>query len=59
MVPIGGTYTMNHKEAAALINKIKPKYVIPTHYGSLVGDKLDGERFMQLVDKNINVVIKL
>ena len=59
MVPIGGTYTMNYKEAAALINKINPMYAIPTHYGSLVGDKLDGERFMQLVDKNINVVIKL
>ena len=59
MVPIGGTYTMNHKEAAALINKIKPKYVIPTHYGSLVGDKLDGERFKQLVDEKIEVVLKL
>ena len=59
MVPIGGTYTMNHKEASALINKIKPKYVIPTHYGSLVGDKLDGERFMQLVDEKIEVVLKL
>jgi L-ascorbate metabolism protein UlaG (beta-lactamase superfamily) len=59
MVPIGGTYTMNHKEAAALINKIKPIYAIPTHYGSLVGDKEDGESFRQLVDKNINVVIKL
>ena len=59
MVPIGGTYTMNHKEAAALINKIKPKYVIPTHYGSIVGDKLDGERFKQLVDEKIEVVLKL
>ena len=59
MVPIGGTYTMNHKEAAALINKIKPKYVIPTHYGSLVGDKLDGKRFKQLVDEKIEVVLKL
>ena len=59
MVPIGGTYTMNHKEAAALINKIKPKYVIPTHYGSLVRDKLDGERFKQLVDEKIEVVLKL
>jgi len=59
MVPIGGTYTMNLKEAAALINKIKPKYVIPTHYGSLVGDKLDGKRFKQLVDEKIEVVLKL
>lgn len=59
MVPIGGTYTMNYKEAAALINKIAPKYAIPTHYGSIVGDKQDGERFKQLVDEKINVVLKL
>ena len=59
MVPIGGTYTMNYKEAAALINKIAPKYAIPTHYGSIVGDKQDGEGFKQLVDEKINVVLKL
>ena len=36
-VPVGGTYTMNFKEAANLINEIKPKIAVPTHYGSVVG----------------------
>ena len=59
MVPLGGTYTMNHKEAAALINKIKPKYVIPTHYGSIVGKPSDADEFASRVDSGIKVVRKL
>ena len=39
MVPIGGTFTMDAKAAAKLINTIKPELAIPTHYGSIVGKK--------------------
>ena len=56
-VPVGGTYTMDHKEAAELINDIKPKVAIPTHYGSIVGSKDDGAKFAKLVDKDIEVEI--
>ena len=49
MVPIGGTYTMNYKEAAELINTIKPKIAIPTHYGSIVGTKQDAIEFSKLI----------
>ena len=52
-VPIGGTYTMNYTEAAKLINKIKPKIVIPTHYGDIVGEKEDGEKFLKEIKKEI------
>ena len=44
-VPIGGTYTMNYKEAAKLINEIKPKFVVPIHYGKIVGTKQDALKF--------------
>lgn len=53
LIPIGGTYTMDYKEAAQLINKIKPKIVIPTHYGSIVGDKSLGKEFKELINKDI------
>lgn len=53
MVPIGGFYTMNYKEAAGLINKIKPKVAIPTHYGKVVGKVSYGEDFKKLVDDGI------
>ena len=59
LVPVGGTYTMNAKEAAKLINQIRPKRAIPTHYGSIVGKKEDGEAFKSLVDPEITVELLL
>lgn len=32
MIPIGGTYTINYKEAVEVIQEIEPKIVIPMHY---------------------------
>lgn len=51
LLPIGGKYTMNAEEAAALTCRISPKTVIPTHYGSIVGTSEDGERFKKLVQE--------
>lgn len=56
MIPIGGTYTMNVSEAVAWINQMKPKVVIPTHYGTLVGVSEDADEFEPLVEKTIRVV---
>lgn len=50
-LPVGGTYTMDYIEAAALTRKIKPKFVIPTHYGSIVGEKECGILFKELIDE--------
>ena len=52
-VPVGGTYTMTAKEAADLINIIKPKMAVPIHYGSVVGTKQDAEEFISLLDEGI------
>ncbi len=52
-LPVGGTYTMNPREAAELANIIKPKTVIPIHYGSIVGKKKDASEFKKLVNKEI------
>lgn len=48
-IPVGGTYTMNYEEASKLANKIDVKTIVPTHYGSVVGKKEDGEKFKKLV----------
>lgn len=48
-VPVGGTYTMDYKEAAQLINEIKPKVAVPIHYGSVVGTKQDAENFIKML----------
>ncbi|MBP5654899.1 MAG: MBL fold metallo-hydrolase [Clostridiales bacterium] len=59
IVPCGGTYTMNYKEAAKLVNAIRPSVAIPTHYGKVVGNASDGDSFAKLVDDGIQVDIKL
>lgn len=56
-LPVGGTYTMNYKEAAELANIIKPKYVIPIHYGIIVGTNEDAIKFKNLINKDIECKI--
>lgn len=57
LVPVGGTYTMNAKEAAELVNTIKPQIAIPTHYGEVVGSQQDALDFVQLVNPEIKCEI--
>lgn len=57
MVPVGGTYTMDARKAAELVNLIHPETAIPTHYGSVVGSESDGETFRQLVESPVSVEI--
>ena len=52
-VPVGGTYTMTYKEAAELVNEIKPKIAVPVHYGSIVGTDDDAKRFVELLNQGI------
>ena len=56
-VTVGGTYTMDFKEAASLINEIKPKIAIPIHYGSIVGTEQDAIDFIKLLHPSIKGII--
>lgn len=56
-VPVGGTCTMDFKEAARLINEIKPKIAVPIHYGSIVGTEQDARNFINLLNSEIKGVI--
>lgn len=59
LVPIGGTYTMDARKAADLINIIRPEYAIPTHYGSIVGKRSDAGTFASHVNSPVKVVEKI
>ncbi len=59
LVPIGGTYTMDAKKAAELVNEIRPDVAIPTHYGSIVGSMNDAKIFAGNVKDTIKVEIKI
>ena len=56
-LPVGGTYTTNSKEAAELANIIKPKIAIPMHYGCIVGEKEDEEKFKTNLNRDIKCTI--
>ena len=58
-VPIGGKFTMDYEEAADFTNDIKPKKVIPIHYGSIIGSENDFDKFKDLINKDIEVIKKL
>ena len=49
LVPVSGTYVMTAQEAAKAVEKIKPKVVIPMHYGTIVGSEKDAHDFKHLV----------
>ena len=59
LIPVGGKFTMDCKEAAKLVNRIKPKLAIPTHYGTVVGSPDDGKQFAELVDSRIEVRVMM
>lgn len=52
-VPVGGTYTTTAKEAAELVNIIKPKVAIPIHYSDIVGTKEDAVTFVNNLENGI------
>ena len=57
LLPISDVYVMNEEEALEAVKAIKPKIVIPMHYGSLPQVKGNPEKFKQLVGSNAEVVI--
>lgn len=62
IVPAGGKFTMNAKQAAKFILDINPKAAIPSHYGKFIGKATDGLDFKQMIEKEnnkIQVEIKL
>lgn len=56
-VPIGGTYTMDARQAAEFVNALSPKAAIPIHYGTIVGSAAAADEFEKLV--NAPVVRKI
>lgn len=57
LLPVSGTYVMTKEEAIEAAKDIKPKVVIPMHYGAIVGSEADAEYLKGKLPKEIELVI--
>jgi len=58
LLPVGGTYTMNAKEAAEATDRIKPRIAVPMHWGSVVGCENDARQFQKLCSAEVKILKK-
>jgi len=56
-LPVSGTYVMTAEEAADAARAMKAKVVVPMHFGSIVGERGDAERFKRLLGSSRSVEI--
>ncbi|KAJ5078249.1 hydrolase metallo-beta-lactamase superfamily [Anaeramoeba ignava] len=57
LLPIGGKYTMDPKEAFAAVKDIQPEIVIPMHYGNIIGNSDDANNFKELVENSTEIKV--
>lgn len=58
LIPVSGTYVMTADEAAEAVLDFKPAVAIPMHYGTVVGTEKDAQRFAELLQGKVDVLIK-
>jgi L-ascorbate metabolism protein UlaG (beta-lactamase superfamily) len=58
MMAVSGTYVMTAEEAAQAVASFEPQMAIPMHYGSIVGDNNDAERFKALSKVHVEILEK-
>jgi L-ascorbate metabolism protein UlaG (beta-lactamase superfamily) len=58
LIPVSGTYVMTADQAAEAARAIKPKIVVPMHYGKIVGSEADAAEFAEALKDAMTVVIK-
>lgn len=58
LLPVGGTYTMDAREAAEAVKKINPSIAVPMHWGAIVGDENNAKDFSRLCDCEVRIMEK-
>lgn len=57
ILPIGGYYTMDPRDAARAVDMIEPRMAVPIHYDTFPAIKADPSEFVKLVDKKADVIV--
>ncbi|WP_440764584.1 MBL fold metallo-hydrolase [Natronorubrum sp. DTA7] len=56
--PVGGTFTMDRREAAELANRIRPDLVLPVHYDTFETIETDADAFVvDVANRGVPVVL--
>lgn len=55
-IPVSGKYVMTPEEAAQAVEMIKPKVVIPFHYGAIVGNRENAEKLKSLTKFDVRIL---
>ncbi|MHB1907649.1 MAG: MBL fold metallo-hydrolase [Nitrososphaerales archaeon] len=58
LLPVSGTYVMTVDEALQAADMIKPKIVIPMHWGTIVGSRQDAEKFKENARVQVEILAK-
>jgi len=56
IVPVGGTYTMDAKQAASAVADVSARLAIPIHFGDIVGSRKDALEFARLCACTVHVL---
>lgn len=56
LLPAGGTYTMDGREAGEAANSINPKIAVPVHWGKVVGSEKDVEEMKRIAKTEVMVL---
>ncbi|CAO0822612.1 MBL fold metallo-hydrolase [Desulfarculales bacterium] len=57
LLPVSGIYVMTAEQAVQAAKAIKPRLAIPMHYGAIVGDLSDAQKFAQALEDQVPVCI--
>ncbi len=57
LIPVSGTYVMTAEEAVEAALAINPKIAVPMHYGAIVGDSGDAEKFASALKGKVEVAV--
>ena len=56
LMPVGGTYTMTADDAGRALSDMHAEYVIPIHYGDIVGSGKDAQRLSDISTSTVHIL---
>ncbi len=56
LIPVSGHYVMSDEEAAGLTNIIKPKLAVPMHWGDIIGERSNAQKFASLAKCEVKIL---